>query len=70
MEDCRFFVENLVDELGDGAYSPSSALLMRTVTWVTDLAKGLGKPGRGLDQFGKTEGRRVRHKKSPGAARP
>jgi len=63
-------VDNLVDEVGDGAYSPTSAPLLRTVRWVTALARGLGKPGRKLDQRGKTEGRRVREETTPGAARP
>ena len=58
VEDCRDLVENLVDGVGAGAYCPTSAPLLRTARWVTALARGLGKPGRRLDQRGKTEGRR------------
>jgi hypothetical protein len=42
VEEWPVFVENLVDEVSADAYSPSSALLWRTVTWVTALAKGRG----------------------------
>jgi hypothetical protein len=70
VEECPILVENLVDEVGAGAYCPSSAPQLRTVRWVTALAKGSGKPGRSLNQRGKTEGRRVRDEKTPGAARP
>ena len=42
MEERPILVENLVDEVGAGAYSPTSAPLLRTVTWVTALAKGPG----------------------------
>jgi len=68
VEEWSGFVENLVDGVGTGAYSPSSAPLLRTVKWVTALAKGRGNRRR-LDRRGKTEGRRVRDEPTPGAAR-
>ena len=49
VEDCPILVENLVDEVGAGPYCPSSAPQLRTVRWVTALAKGSGKPDRTLD---------------------
>ena len=64
------FVENLVDGIVDRAYCPTSAPQLRTVIWVTALARGWGDPAGRLDQRGKTEGRRVREESTPGAARP
>ena len=70
VDDWFQLVENLVDSVGADAYCPTSAPLLRTVARVTALAKGLGKPGRTLNQRGKTEVRRVRANPTPGAARP
>ena len=44
MEDRPGLVENLVDGMGGGAYCPTSAPLLRTVIWVTALARGWGNP--------------------------